>query len=178
MTETVAGYDALDEHRSRYTHVYARLADGASFESAEAELEPFFDAYERRDLERGDMPTLTAEARNGFLGSRLRVLEGGRGQARLGEALTEPVLILGGATLLAVIGLYGVLSFSAQRRFHEVGVRMALGAPRWSAAGLIVREALGLAVAGLGIALPVAWGLATLARKVGGADPLAALRAE
>jgi predicted permease len=63
------------------------------------------------------------------------------------------------ATLLAMVGLYGVLSFSAERRTREIGVRLALGAPRWAAGGLIVREAAMLAVAGLAIALPVSWAL-------------------
>ena len=63
------------------------------------------------------------------------------------------------ATLLAMIGLYGVLSFSAARRTKEIGIRLALGAPRWSAVGLIVREAALLALAGLAIALPASWAL-------------------
>jgi ABC-type antimicrobial peptide transport system permease subunit len=63
------------------------------------------------------------------------------------------------ATLLAMIGLYGVLSFSAARRTKEIGIRLALGAPRWSAGGLIVREAATLAALGLAIALPVSWAL-------------------
>ena len=63
------------------------------------------------------------------------------------------------ATLLAMIGLYGVLSFSAARRTKEIGIRLALGAPRWSAGGLIVREAALLAALGLMIALPASWAL-------------------
>jgi predicted permease len=63
------------------------------------------------------------------------------------------------ATLLAMIGLYGVLSFSAARRTKEIGIRLALGAPRWSAGGLIVREAAMLAALGLAIALPASWAL-------------------
>ena len=63
------------------------------------------------------------------------------------------------ATLLAMIGLYGVLSFSAARRTKEIGIRLALGAPRWSAGGLIVREAATLAALGLAIALPASWAL-------------------
>ncbi|MEM7357275.1 MAG: FtsX-like permease family protein, partial [Acidobacteriota bacterium] len=66
------------------------------------------------------------------------------------------------ATLLAVIGLYGVLAFSAERRKKEMGIRLALGAPRWSAGGLIVREALALVALGLALALPIAWALGRL----------------
>jgi predicted permease len=63
------------------------------------------------------------------------------------------------ATLLAMIGLYGVLAFSAARRTKEIGVRLTLGAPRWSAGGLIVREAAVLALVGTAIALPASWAL-------------------
>jgi ABC-type antimicrobial peptide transport system permease subunit len=68
----------------------------------------------------------------------------------------------GVATLLAMIGLYGVLSFSAARRTKEIGIRLALGAPRWAAGGLIVREAAVLAAVGLAIAIPVSWALGRL----------------
>jgi predicted permease len=66
------------------------------------------------------------------------------------------------ATLLAMIGLYGVLSFSAARRTREIGIRLALGAQRWAAAGLIIREALVLTIIGAAIALPVSWVLGRL----------------
>jgi predicted permease len=66
------------------------------------------------------------------------------------------------ATLLAMIGLYGVLSFSAASRTREIGIRLALGAPRWSAGGLLVREAAVLAAAGIAIALPASWALGRL----------------
>ncbi len=66
------------------------------------------------------------------------------------------------ATILAMIGLYGVLSFSAARRMKEIGIRLALGAPRVAAGGLIVREAALLALIGLAIALPISWMLGRL----------------
>lgn len=61
------------------------------------------------------------------------------------------------ATLLAVVGLYGVMSFTAISRTKEIGIRMAIGASPWSAGRLIVREAVMLALAGMAIALPLTW---------------------
>jgi len=69
------------------------------------------------------------------------------------------------ATLLAMIGLYAVLTFSAAQRTKEMGIRMALGAPRWSAGELIVREAAAMAITGLAIAIPVSWALGRLIRN-------------
>ena len=77
------------------------------------------------------------------------------------------------ATLLAMIGLYGVLAFSATIRTKEIGIRLALGATRWEAGGLIVREAVVLAAIGLAIGLPAAWALGRLVEsQLFGVQPL------
>jgi predicted permease len=63
------------------------------------------------------------------------------------------------ATLLAAIGLYGVMAFVVARRTKELGLRMALGAPSASVIWLVMREVLLLIAIGLGIGLPAAYGL-------------------
>jgi predicted permease len=69
--------------------------------------------------------------------------------------------IMGGLGLtLAVIGLYGVVSYAVSRRVHEIGLRMALGASRGSVFRMIYRQSMILVVAGLGIGLILALGAA------------------
>jgi predicted permease len=63
------------------------------------------------------------------------------------------------ATLLATIGLYGVLAYTVTRRTREIGIRMALGALRSHVSWLVLREVVLLAAGGMAIALPAAWWL-------------------
>ena len=57
------------------------------------------------------------------------------------------------ALFLAALGLYGVLAYSVTRRTREIGIRIALGSPRTSIYGLIVRQ--GIIMVGLGILVGV-----------------------
>src|SRR5262249_26273782 len=61
------------------------------------------------------------------------------------------------ATMLAAVGLYGVMAYSVLRRTREIGIRMALGAAGRNVVWLIMREVLLLVIGGVAIALPAAW---------------------
>lgn len=53
------------------------------------------------------------------------------------------------ANILALAGIYGVMSYAVSRRWHEMGVRIALGAARRDIVGIILREGVGLAALGI-----------------------------
>jgi predicted permease len=89
----------------------------------------------------------------------------------VGTALATPRLtgfLLGTfaaiASALAVVGLYGVLSYLVARRTHEIGIRMAMGADRGEVLRMIVRRGVALAVLGVVVGLAAALALSRVVR--------------
>ncbi|HEX4166375.1 MAG TPA: FtsX-like permease family protein, partial [Bryobacteraceae bacterium] len=66
------------------------------------------------------------------------------------------------ALLVAVIGLYGVMSYSMTRRTDEIGIRMALGASAWSVMRMVLSETLGMVLIGVATGLPCGLALAQI----------------
>ena len=60
------------------------------------------------------------------------------------------------ATVLAIIGLYGVMSYSVAQRTREIGIRMALGAEQGKVIGMVMREVVTLIAIGIGVGVPAA----------------------
>jgi predicted permease len=70
------------------------------------------------------------------------------------------------ALLLGLIGLYGVIAYSASQRRREIGIRIALGAQRKAITGMFVRQGLLLAGTGVACGLVVAFAAARLLRSL------------
>ncbi len=66
------------------------------------------------------------------------------------------------ALLLGAIGLYGVLAYAVSQRRREIGIRLALGQEPRAVVGMIVRQGLTLAAAGVGIGIVLAIGAGRL----------------
>jgi predicted permease len=66
------------------------------------------------------------------------------------------------AVLLAAIGLYGVMAYNVTRRYHEIGIRMALGAEPRNVLWLVLRDSAWMIGIGVLIGLPVAFMLTRL----------------
>jgi predicted permease len=129
----------------------------------------------------GLLSALAAEVH--ALDSDLPIYDAGTIEQRVAGSLGRrrfSMLMLGGfavlALLLAVIGIYGVVSYSVTQRTNEIGIRMALGASSGSVLRLILRQGLLLGIMGIGIGLA---GAIVLTRLISGllygvsaADPL------
>jgi putative ABC transport system permease protein len=103
-----------------------------------------------------------------------RIVESSIAQPRLLAVLVSVFAAL--AMTLAAVGIYGTMSYSVAQRTAEIGVRMALGATRQDVFGLVARDGLLLAGAGIAIGTTAAAlmgrSLATLLYAVTPGDPL------
>src|ERR1019366_1754378 len=102
-------------------------------------------------------------------------IEAGLWAPRMGAALLS---IFGGlALLLAMIGVYGVMSYSVTQRSQELGIRMALGAQARDVLLLVLGQGMALGASGVavGVLLALALGqyVSTLLFGVTGRDPVA-----
>jgi putative ABC transport system permease protein len=128
-------------------------AVASSVRAAATELDP--------DLPIGDVQTIE------------QIIEQSTGQPRFRTLLV--LAFAGIAVLLAAVGVYGLISYSVSQRTAEMGVRLALGAKPWQVCGLVMRQGLWLAVAGVMVGLVGARlatrGLASLLFDTSATDP-------
>jgi putative ABC transport system permease protein len=102
------------------------------------------------------------------------LLDQGLWAPRVGAALLAVFGVI--ALILAVVGVYGVLSYSVNQQTREIGIRMAMGAQTGSVLSLVVKQGMRLAIVGLVAGLVLAFAamrlLSSLLFEVSAHDPL------
>jgi len=127
-------YEPLAQHPNSYVTLQLRTASAPETLASEAtrlihSLEPAMPVFDVHPM------TVALETANGFL------------PFRLSAALAMSLGILG--LILAIVGVYGVISYAASQRTHEIGIRMALGAQRSQILNMILRQGVILVCLGL-----------------------------
>ena len=85
-------------------------------------------------------------------------------------------LFAGMAVLIAVVGIYGVMSYSVAQRSREIGIRLALGAARRDVVAVVMRQGMGMVAAGMAVGLAASLSITRVLRSllfgVSPTDPL------
>jgi ABC-type antimicrobial peptide transport system permease subunit len=85
-------------------------------------------------------------------------------QERMFAGMTSGFALL--ALSLALVGIYGIMSYTVAQRTNEIGIRLALGARRRQVRSMVLREAAWLSVAGVLCGLAIALALGRLVRSM------------
>jgi len=162
-------WDDLENHRSRWLNIVARLKPGLTAQQAEAGTNPLWKSLRAAEL--ANIPTRNQRFREQFVEkSYVTLLDGSKGFSPLRHIMRTPLLILMGMvgllTLMATANVGSLLLVRAAGRIREMSVRYALGAtsPRVTRQLLVEGLALGLTggLCGLALAPVIAAGLINL----------------
>jgi len=151
-------WDELEERRSKWMSIIARLKPGISKEQAEAGITSLWKSLRAMELQ--SLPNRSQRFREQFVAkSYLTLLDASKGLSSLREQMRVPLLILMGMvgllTLMAAANVGSLLLVRASARNREMSVRYSLGATRGRVIGQLLAEGLGLGLAGgaVGLAL-------------------------
>jgi predicted permease len=142
----------FDDRRSRWLHIFGRLAPGVTPEQAKTTLQPYFHMLRENETHEAAFRNASAYAREQFLKGTLDILPGAQGRSDLRRRLTQPLWVLmgvvAGVLLIACANVASLLIARAASRQKEIAVRLSLGATRSRIVGQLLAESLLLSMLG------------------------------
>ncbi len=153
-------WDDMDNRRSRWVNVFARLKPGVSRDQALAILQPYFHGMLEQEVQESAFSNATAYTREQFLKGTMSVLPAGQGRSPIRVQLTQPLWLLfgivAGVLLIACANVASLLIARATARQKEIALRLAIGASRGQIIGQLLVESALLAVVGGALGLVIA----------------------
>jgi hypothetical protein len=152
-------WDDVDNRRSRWVNVFARLKPGVSREQALAIVQTFFQRPAAAGSGNGGVFRTTSYTREQFLKGQVDLLPAAQGRSPIRQQLADPLRLLfyivGGVLLIACANVASLLIARASSPPEGNRVRLALGASRGRIVGQLLVESVMLAAAGgvLGLAI-------------------------
>ncbi len=150
--QVTPSWDDLEDRRSRWVQLFARLSPGVSREKAEASLGALYKQIIADEVEEPYFANITPYGKEQFLKSYAVVLPGGQGYSNTREELTKPLRVLmilvGLVLLITCANVSNLLVAKATSRQKEIALRLALGARRAAIVKQLLVESLLLALAG------------------------------
>jgi len=159
-------WDDLDNRRSRWVQVFARLKSGVSEDQARAALQTQFRSIREQESKEAAFKNATPYAKEDFLRGLVVVVRAANGYSDLRQTFSQPLQILMGIVgmvlLIACSNVANLLIARASGRRKEMAVRAALGASRWRLARPLLIESLMLSAVGGITGLILAYGIDSL----------------